>query len=74
MQAAMDAVEDSFQGIDFDESFSTLDDEFASLNDNMALLDMARHGQELLNSPEIEKAMREAEKALQGLKIGSDPI
>ena len=74
LQSSMDAVEDAFQGIDFDESLSTLDDEFASLNGNMALLDMAHHGQELLNSPEIEKAIREAEKALQDLKIGSDPI
>jgi predicted metalloprotease with PDZ domain len=74
LQASMAAMEDAFQGMDLDESLRSLDDEVVSLNDNMALLDMARHGQELLNSPEIEKAMREAEKALQGLKIGSDPI
>jgi predicted metalloprotease with PDZ domain len=74
LQASLGAMEDALQGMDLDESLGSLDDELGSLNDNMALLDMAHHGQELLNSPEIEKAMREAEKALQGLKIGSDPI
>ncbi len=74
LQASLGAMEDALQGMDLDESLLSLDDELGSLNDNMALLDMAHHGQELLNSPEIEKAMREAEKALQGLKIGSDPI
>ena len=74
LQASLGAVEDAFEGIDFDESLQTLDDEFASLNGNMALLDMEQHGRDLLNSPEIEKAFREAEKALQDLKIGSDPI
>ena len=29
---------------------------------------------DLLESPEIEKAMREAQKALQDFKFGSDPI
>ena len=74
LQASLGAMEDMLQSMDLDESFRSLDDELGSLNGNMALLDMAHHGQELLNSPEIEKAMREAEKALQGLKIGSDPI
>lgn len=74
LQASLGAMEDTLQGMGLDESLRSLDDELASLNDNMALLDMAHHGQELLNSPEIEKAMREAEKALQNLKIGSDPI
>jgi len=74
LQASLGAMEDAFQGIDFDESLGSLDDEFASLKDNMALLEMEQHGRELLNSPEIEKAMREAQKALQDLKLGSDPI
>jgi predicted metalloprotease with PDZ domain len=74
LQASLGAMEDALQGMDLDESLRSLDDELGSLNDNMALLDMAHHGQELLNSPEIEKAMREAEKTLQNLKIGSDPI
>lgn len=74
LQASMGAMEDAFQGIDLDESLGTLDDQLASLDDNMALLDMTHHGQELLSSPEIEKAIREAERALQDLKIGSDPI
>jgi len=74
MQASLGAMEDTLQGMDLDESLRSLDDELASLNGNMALLDMAHHGSDLLNSPEIQKAMREAEKALQDLKIGSDPI
>jgi hypothetical protein len=50
-------------------------DQIVSLEDrNMAFLDMARQGTDLLQSPEIQKAMREAEKALQELKIDSDPI
>jgi hypothetical protein len=74
LQASMGAMEDAFQGIDFDESLSTLDDELASLNDNMAFFDMPGHASELMDSPEIQKAMREAEKAWHDLKIGSDPI
>jgi hypothetical protein len=54
--------------------FGSLDDELGSLNNNMAVFDMAGHASELMDSPEIQKAMREAEKALQDLKIGSDPI
>src|ERR1051326_672658 len=70
LQASLGDMEDALQGMDLDESLRSLDDELASLSGNMALLE----GQELLNSPEIQKAMREAEKALQDLKIGSDPI
>jgi len=68
LQASLGAMEDAFQGIDF----GSLDDEFAS--HNMAFFDMSGHAGELMDSPEIQKAMREAEKALQDLKIGSDPI
>jgi predicted metalloprotease with PDZ domain len=74
LQASMGAMEDAFQGIDLDESLSTLDDQLASLNDNMAFFDMPGHASELMDSPEIQKAMREAEKAWHDLKIGSDPI
>jgi predicted metalloprotease with PDZ domain len=74
LQASLGAMEDALPGMNLDESVRSLDDELASLHDNMTLLDMEHHGQELLSSPEIEKAMREAEKALQDLKIGSDPI
>jgi len=74
LQASLGAMEDAFQGMNFDESLGSLDDELASLSGNMALLDMSGHAGELLDSPEIQKAMREAEKALQDLKIGSDPI
>jgi serine protease Do len=70
LQASLGAMEDAFEGMDF----GSLDDEFASLNSNMELLDMVKHQSDLLHSPEMQKAMREAEKALQDLKIGSDPI
>jgi predicted metalloprotease with PDZ domain len=70
LQASLGAMEDAFEGIDF----GSLDDEFASLDNNIAFFDMSGHANELMNSPEIQKAMREAEKAWQDLKIGSDPI
>jgi serine protease Do len=70
LQASLGAMEDAFEGIDF----GSLDDEFASLDNNIAFFDMSGHANELMNSPEIQKAMREAEKAWQNLKIGSDPI
>lgn len=73
LQASLGSLEDTL-GMDLDESLRSLDDELASLSSNMALLDMEQHGRDLLDSPEIEKAMREAEKALHDLKIGSDPI
>src|SRR5438270_13772992 len=53
MQASLGAMEDTLQGMDLDESLSSLDDELAPRSGNMALLDMAHHGQELLNSAEI---------------------
>jgi hypothetical protein len=52
----------------------TLDDEMASLNGNLSLLDMSQQSLQVLDSPEIQKAMRQAQKVLEGLKIGSDPI
>jgi len=55
------------QDLDFDRIISLED--MASLD-----LDMTRRAKSLLESPEIQKAMREAQKALQGLKLGSDPI
>jgi hypothetical protein len=48
---------------------ASLDRDMASLDRNMALL-----GRKVMQSPEIEKAMRQAQKALQNLKIGCDPI
>jgi serine protease Do len=74
LQASLNGLEDTLQGMDLGESLRSLDDELASLSSNMALLDMETHGRDLLDSPEIQKAMREAEKALHDLKIGSDPI
>jgi PDZ domain len=72
LQASLADVEDMVQDLDTDQIIS-LDEDMTSLDRNMALLDMAREGRNLLESPEIEKAMREAQKVLQ-LKIDSDPI
>ncbi|MGZ4830390.1 MAG: PDZ domain-containing protein [Candidatus Angelobacter sp.] len=73
LQASLRNVEDMVRNLDTDQ-IRFLDENMASLNGNMALLDMASQGTDLLQSPEIEKAMRQAEKALQDLKIGCDPI
>jgi len=72
LQASLADMEDMVQDLDVDHIMSLAD--MASLNSNLAFLDMTRQGKNLLESPEIQKAMREAEKALQDLKIGSDPI
>ena len=79
LQASLGGMDEMLQGLDQelldnDGDMLTLDDDLASLNSNMALLDMGQPGSELLESPEIQKAMRQAEKALQDLKFGSDPI
>src|SRR5947209_5103103 len=72
LQASLANVEDMVQGLDIDGIISLED--MASLDRNMARLDMGRLQRDLLDSPEIEKAMREAQKVLQELKFGSDPI
>jgi PDZ domain-containing secreted protein len=72
LRASLANVEDMVQDLDIDHILSTAD--MASLNRNMALLDMSHLQKDLLQSPEIEKAMREAQKVLQGLKFGCDPI
>jgi hypothetical protein len=72
LQSSLASVQDMVQGLDIDGIISLEDT--ASLHRNMALLDMSHLQKDLLQSPEIEKAMREAQKVLQGLKFGSDPI
>ena len=67
LQASLANAEDIVQDLDIDYILSAAD--MASLDRNMALL-----GRNVLQSPEIEKAMRQAEKVLQDLKIGCDPI
>ncbi|HEY4676737.1 MAG TPA: PDZ domain-containing protein [Candidatus Angelobacter sp.] len=67
LQASLASAEDMVQDLDINRILSAAD--MASLDRDMALL-----GRNVLQSPEIEKAMREAEKALQDLKLGSDPI
>jgi serine protease Do len=50
-------------------------DELSSLHGKLNILEWDQKNNEFLDlTPELEKAMREAEKALQHLKIGSDPI
>ena len=67
LQASLGDVEDIVQDLDVNHILSAAD--MASLGYNMALL-----GRNVLQSSEIEKAMRQAQKALQNLKIGCDPI
>jgi predicted metalloprotease with PDZ domain len=71
LQASLGDIQDMVQDLDVD-GIMSLDENMASLGRNMALLDS--EGKNLLESPEIEKALQEAQKALQGLKFGSDPI
>lgn len=71
LQASLADVGDMVQHLDTDQIMS-LDENMASLDHNMALL--MGQARNLLKSPEIEKTMREAQKMLQNLKLGSDPI
>jgi predicted metalloprotease with PDZ domain len=67
LQASLANVEDMVQDLDIDHIISEAD--MASLDHNTALL-----GRNVLQSPEIKKAMQQAQQALQDLKLGSDPI
>ncbi len=73
LQASLANVEDMVQDLDTDQ-FMSLAEGMASLKGNLALMDMAGQGRKLLESPEIQKALQEAQKALQDLKFASDPI
>lgn len=73
LQASLGGIDDMVQDLDTDQLMS-LDEDMASLNGNLAFLGLAEHGRKLLQSPEIEKAFQQAQKALQDLKLGSDPI
>jgi serine protease Do len=75
LQASLGNIEDMVQDLAGDEDMISLESDLASLNGNLSLLDLDQQGHALLEmTPEMEKAMRQAEKALQQLKIGSDPI
>jgi hypothetical protein len=79
LQASLGGMDEMLQGLDqelieSDGAMITLDDEMASLNQNLSVLDMSRQNLQLLGSPEIQKAMRQAQEAVEGLKFGSDPI
>jgi serine protease Do len=73
LQASLGDIEDMVQDLDSDHMIS-LDDDLASLNGNMALLDISHQATEWLQTPEAEKAMQQAQKILQDLRFGSDPI
>jgi serine protease Do len=73
LQASLANVEDMAQDLGTDQ-FISLDESMDSLKGNLALMDMAGQGRKLLESPEIQKALQEAQKALQDLKFASDPI
>jgi membrane-associated protease RseP (regulator of RpoE activity) len=71
LQASLGNVQDMLQALNETEGLASLANKLATLNTRMGLLDMT---QQIQITPEIEKAMRQAEKALQALKIGCDPI
>jgi serine protease Do len=73
LQASLANVQDMAQDLDTDQ-FMSLAESMDSLKGNLALMDMAGQGRKLLESPEIQKALQEAQKALQDLKFASDPI
>ena len=69
LQASLANVEDMVQHFDADQLRSFAED-MASIKGNL----LGEHGARLLDSPEIEKALQEAQRALQDLRFGSDPI
>lgn len=71
LQASLGNTENLLQDLSDNEGLLSLTDNLATLNANAGLLDMAQHIQ---ITPEIEKAMQQAQKILEGLEIGSDPI
>ena len=72
LQASLSDIEDTVQDLDCDHMTSF--DDLAALNGSMALLDIAHQATDWLQTPEAEKAMQQAQKILQDLKFGSDPI
>jgi predicted metalloprotease with PDZ domain len=73
LQASLGDIDDMVQDLDTDQ-FMSLSEDMASLNGKMAILNMADEGTKFLELPEIQKAFKEAKKALQDLKFGSDRI
>ncbi len=79
LQSSRSGLDDMLRGLDgelleTDGDMIELSANMAALSQNLSLLDMSQQSIQLLNSQEIRKAMHEAEKVLQDLKIGSDPI
>jgi serine protease Do len=75
LQASLGNVEEMVQDLEESGDMISLEDGLAALNGNLALLDLDRQGHDLLElTPDAQKAIRQAEKLLQQLKIGSDPI
>jgi serine protease Do len=77
LQSSLGNMEEMVQDLEgsADEDMVSLEDDLSSLSGSLSLLDLQHQGRALLEmTPEMEKAMRQAEKALQQLKIGSDPI
>jgi predicted metalloprotease with PDZ domain len=74
LQASLGDIEDMVQDLEGSDVIS-LRDSLSALGGSVEVLDMKQLDRSLLEiTPEMEKAMRKAEKALQQLKIGSDPI
>jgi serine protease Do len=79
MQSSLSGLDDVLENLDLDMldndgDMIELSANMAALTQNLSLLDMSQQSIQLLGSPEIQKAMHQAQTALQELKIGSDPI
>jgi serine protease Do len=71
LQASLENVQTMMHSLNENKGLASLADNLTALSANEGLLNLAQHMQ---ITPEIEKAMKQAEKALQNLKIGCDPI
>jgi predicted metalloprotease with PDZ domain len=70
LQASLGNIEDMVQDLEGGEEMISLEGDL-----DLALLNLDQQGHALLEmTPEMEKAMQQAEKALQQLKISPDPI
>lgn len=71
LQDSLENAQGILQCLTENKNLISLADNLATLSTSVDLLDRVQHIQ---MTPEIEKTMRQAEKLLENLKIGSDPI
>jgi serine protease Do len=71
LQDSLENAQGFLQNLTENENLISLANNLTTLNTSVDLLDRAQHVQ---MTPEVEKAMRQAEKLLEELQIGSNPI